>query len=66
VAVATTALSRAIVREGPSAAPKAVIEGLVRTLAVEEGRFGVRANLAGMMSLGLASELVESGAFTEA
>jgi 3-oxoacyl-[acyl-carrier protein] reductase len=68
VAVATTALSRVIVRDGLSAAPKAAIEGLLRTLAVEEGRFGVRANLVGvgMTSVGMATELLESGAFTEA
>ncbi|MCR6030111.1 SDR family oxidoreductase [Nocardioides sp. zg-579] len=67
VAVATTALSRVIVRDGLSAAPKGAIEGILRTLAVEEGRFGVRANLVGvgMTSVGMATELLESGAFTE-
>lgn len=68
VAIATAALTRAIVRDGLSAAPKAAIEGILRTLAVEEGRFGVRANLVGvgMTSVGMATELLGSGAFTEA
>jgi 3-oxoacyl-[acyl-carrier protein] reductase len=67
VAVATTALSRAIVRDGLSAGPKGAIEGLVRTLAVEEGRFGVRANVVGvgMTSVGMGAELLEAGEFGE-
>ena len=38
-----------------SAAPKAAIEALVRGLAVEEGRYGIRANCAGpgLMESGL-------------
>src|SRR5207249_129959 len=68
VAVATTALSRAVVRDGLSAGPKGAVEGLVRTLAAEEGRFGVRANVVavGMTSVGMAAGLIESGAFGEA
>lgn len=68
VAVATTALSRAIVRDGLSAGPKGAVEGVIRTLALEEGRFGVRANLVGvgMTSVGMAAELIESGGFDEA
>jgi NAD(P)-dependent dehydrogenase (short-subunit alcohol dehydrogenase family) len=65
VAVATTALSRAIVRDGLSAGPKGAVEGIVRTLAAEEGRFGVRANVVGvgMTSVGMGAELLEAGEF---
>lgn len=68
VAVATTALSRAILRDGLSAGPKGAVEGVIRTLAIEEGRFGVRANLVGvgMTSVGMAAQLIESGGFDEA
>lgn len=67
VAVATAALKRAIIRDGLSAGPKGAIEGLVRTLALEEGRFGVRANCVGvgMTSVGMAAELIDTGAFGE-
>ena len=67
VAVATTALSRAIVRDGLSAGPKGAVEGVVRTLALEEGRFGVRANCVGvgMTDVGMAADLIESGSFGE-
>jgi 3-oxoacyl-[acyl-carrier protein] reductase len=68
VAVATTALGRAVPRDGLSAGPKGAVEGVVRTLALEEGRFGVRANCVGvgMTSVGMAADLIESGAFGEA
>ena len=68
VAVATTALSRAIVRDGLSAGPKGAVEGVIRTLALEEGRFGVRANVVGvgMTTVGMAADLIESGAFGDA
>lgn len=67
VAVATAALQRAIIRDGLSAGPKGAIEGLIRTLALEEGRFGVRANCVGvgMTSVGMAAELIDTGAFGE-
>lgn len=68
VAVATAALSRAIIRDGLSAGPKGAVEGVVRTVALEEGRFGVRANCVGvgMTSVGMAADLIEAGAFGEA
>lgn len=68
VAVATTALRRAIPRDGLSAGPKGAVEGIVRTLALEEGRFGVRANCVGVgiTSVGMAADLMASGAFGEA
>jgi NAD(P)-dependent dehydrogenase (short-subunit alcohol dehydrogenase family) len=67
VAVATTALSRAIVRDGLSAGPKGAVEGVVRTLALEEGRYGIRANVVGVgvTEVGMAADLIESGSFGE-
>jgi NAD(P)-dependent dehydrogenase (short-subunit alcohol dehydrogenase family) len=51
------------VRDGLSAVPKAAVEGLVRAVAAEEGRFGVRANAVGpgMMVDGMAVRLMASG-----
>ena len=45
VAVTTAATERFPVRDGLSSGPKAAIESLVRALAAEEGRFGVRRQL---------------------
>jgi NAD(P)-dependent dehydrogenase (short-subunit alcohol dehydrogenase family) len=63
VAVTTAATSRFPVRDGLSSAPKAAVEALVRALAVEEGRYGVRANSVGpgMLTDGMAQRLIESG-----
>jgi NAD(P)-dependent dehydrogenase (short-subunit alcohol dehydrogenase family) len=47
VAVTTAATRRFAVRDGLSVAPKAAIEALIRGVAAEEGRFGVRANCVG-------------------
>jgi 3-oxoacyl-[acyl-carrier protein] reductase len=68
VAVSTTALARAITRDVLSAGPKGAAAGIVRTLALEEGRFGVRANLVGvgMTSAGMGAELMASGRLDEA
>ena len=59
----TAATTRFAVRDGLSVAPKAAVEALVRGLAVEEGRFGVRANCVGpgMLSDGMAQRLIASG-----
>lgn len=67
VAVTTAATSRFPVRDGLSSAPKAAIEALVRALAVEEGRFGVRANCVGpgMLTDGMAERLIRSGELDE-
>ena len=67
VAVTTAATTRFAVRDGLSAAPKAAVEALVRGLAVEEGRFGVRANCVGpgMLSDGMAQRLIASGDLDE-
>ena len=63
VAVTTAATTRFPVRDGLSSAPKAAVEALVRALAVEEGRYGVRANCVGpgMLIDGMAQRLIESG-----
>ncbi len=63
VAVTTAATTRFPVRDGLSSAPKAAVEALVRALAVEEGRYGVRANCVGpgMLTDGMARRLIQSG-----
>jgi NAD(P)-dependent dehydrogenase (short-subunit alcohol dehydrogenase family) len=62
VAVTTAATSRFPVRDGLSTAPKGAIEALVRGIAAEEGRFGVRANCVGpgMLTDGMAERLIAS------
>lgn len=68
VAVTTVATRRFPKRDVLSSAPKAAIEALVRAIASEEGRFGVRANCVGpgILSEGMAMELIESDQFDEA
>lgn len=68
VAVTTAATSRYAVRDGLSAAPKGSVEALVRGIAAEEGRYGVRANCVGpgMLSDGMAERLIASGDLSEA
>ncbi len=67
VAVTTAATSRFPVRDGLSTGPKAAVEALVRALAVEEGRFGVRANCVGpgMLHDGMAERLIATGELNE-
>lgn len=67
VAVTTAATTRFPVRDALSSAPKAAVEALVRALAVEEGRFGVRANAVGpgMLTDGMAQRLIQSGELDE-
>lgn len=62
VAVTTVATVRFPRRDGLSSVPKATVEALVRALAGEEGRFGVRVNCVGpgMLTDGMASRLIES------
>ena len=62
-AVTTAATSRFAVRDGLSAVPKAAVEALVRGLAAEEGRFGIRVNAVGpgMLTDGMAERLRASG-----
>jgi NAD(P)-dependent dehydrogenase (short-subunit alcohol dehydrogenase family) len=63
VAVTTAATARYPVRDGLSSAPKSAVEALIRALAAEEGRFGVRANAVGpgMLTDGMAARLISSG-----
>lgn len=67
VAVTTAATRRYAVRDGMSVAPKASVEAIVRAIAVEEGRFGVRANCVGpgMLSDGMADRLIAAGDLDE-
>jgi 3-oxoacyl-[acyl-carrier protein] reductase len=67
VAVTTAATSRFAVRDGLSAAPKAAVETLVKGLAAEEGRFGVRVNAVGpgMLTEGMVQRLMASGDIDE-
>ena len=67
VAVTTAATARFPVRDALSSAPKAALEAMVRALAVEEGRYGVRANCVGpgMLQDGMAERLIESGELDE-
>lgn len=68
VAVTTAATTRYPVRDAMSSAPKAAIEALVRALAAEEGRYGIRVNAVGpgMLTDGMAERLMASGDLDEA
>jgi len=67
VSLATPAIRRYAKADILSAAPKAAIETVVRGVAAEEGRFGVRANCVGVgvITDGMYHELVASGDFDE-
>jgi len=67
VALATPAIRRYAVKDVLSAAPKAAIEAVVKGVAAEEGRFGIRANCIGVGALedGMYHELVARGDFDE-
>jgi 3-oxoacyl-[acyl-carrier protein] reductase len=67
VAVTTAATTRFPVRDGLSAGPKGAVEALVRGIAAEEGRFGIRANCVGpgMLTDGMAEVLMSSGDLDE-
>jgi 3-oxoacyl-[acyl-carrier protein] reductase len=67
VAVTTVANRRFPIKDGLSSGPKAGIESIVRAIAVEEGRFGVRANAVGpgILSDGMAEDLHTSGDFDD-
>lgn len=68
VAVTTAATARFPKRDGLSSIPKAGVEALVRGLAAEEGRYGVRLNAVGpgMLTDGMADRLISSGDLDEA
>lgn len=63
VAITTVANRRHVARDALSSAPKAAVEALVRGLAAEEGRHGVRANAVGVGILrdGMSLALLEEG-----
>jgi NAD(P)-dependent dehydrogenase (short-subunit alcohol dehydrogenase family) len=60
VAVITAAVEKVPLRDICSAAPKAAIEMLIKGVALEEGRFGIRANCVGpgFIDVGLGHELI--------
>jgi 3-oxoacyl-[acyl-carrier protein] reductase len=66
-AVTTFAIRQFPIRDGLSSGPKAGVEGVVRALAAEEGRFGVRANCVGpgVLSDGMAEALRQHGDFAD-
>lgn len=66
-ALVTPAIRRATSRDVLSAVPKAAVESLIRHLALEEGRFGVRANCVGVGVIrdGMYHRLVADGYFDE-
>ena len=68
VAITTAATRRYPVRDGLSAGSKGSIEALVRAIAAEEGRYGVRANCVGpgMLSDGMGARLIADGDLDEA
>lgn len=67
IALGTVALTRTVPRDILSAAPKAVVEQLVRAVSLEYGRFGVRANCVapGIIDGGLIHHLLENGTYNE-
>lgn len=67
VVISTAATHRYPVRDGLSAVPKGAVDSLVRALAAEEGRFGVRINAVGpgMITDGMAIRLMGSGELDE-
>ncbi|MFI1485373.1 SDR family NAD(P)-dependent oxidoreductase [Streptomyces sp. NPDC020747] len=68
VAVTTAATHRYPVRDGLSSGTKGAVEAVVRALAAEEGRYGVRFNCVGpgMLTDGIAARLIEDGELDEA
>lgn len=67
VAVTTCATERFPKRDSLSSVPKGAVEALVRAVAKEEGRYGVRANCVGpgMMADGMAETLMSTGEIDE-
>ncbi len=67
VAVTTVATRRYPPRDSLSSIPKGAVEALVRAVAAEEGRFGVRANCVGpgILEDGLAEALKARGELTD-
>lgn len=68
ISVGTPAIRRYAAKDILSAAPKAAIESVIRGIALEEGRFGVRANMVGVgvITDGMYEGLVRNKDFTDA
>jgi 3-oxoacyl-[acyl-carrier protein] reductase len=68
VAVTSVAIRHLPLKDALSSAPKAGIEALVRAIAKEEGRFGIRANSVGpgILEDGMAATLAAAGDFESA
>jgi 3-oxoacyl-[acyl-carrier protein] reductase len=67
VALSSAATRRYAVKDVMSVAPKAAVEALVKAVAAEEGRFGVRANCVGVgvIAGGMVPQLIERGDMDE-
>lgn len=68
LAVTTAAVDRAARKDVLSSAPKAGVEAVVKAIAVEEGRYGTRANCVAVGLLegdGMWADLVARGDYTE-
>ena len=67
VALVTTALLRYATRDLLSAAPKGAVEQVVRAIAAEEAKNGVRANCVGVgvIAAGVLEDLIDSGDYHE-
>ncbi|MGC4250206.1 MAG: SDR family oxidoreductase [Sphingobium sp.] len=65
-ALSTAAAQRHLKQDVLSSVPKAAVEAMIRAVAVEEGRFGVRANSVGVgfIEAGMFFELIERGDFS--
>ena len=67
IAVTSAATDKYPIKDGLSASPKAAIEILIKGLAKEEGRYGVRANAVGpgMLMEGMAATLIDRGDYNQ-
>ena len=67
IAVTSAATDKYPIKDGLSASPKAAIEILIKGLAKEEGRYGVRANAVGpgMLTDGMAATLIDRGDYNQ-
>lgn len=67
VALSSAATGRFLKKDLLSVAPKAAVEAIVKAIAAEEGRFGVRANAVGVgvIADGMYHQLRERGDFSE-
>lgn len=68
IALTTPAVKRHVPKDSLSSIPKAAVEAIVRGVAVEEGRNGVRANAVGVgfIEAGMFFEMRERGDFSDA